>query len=172
MLEKSSNSATIKASSQNCVLLPASKVLGVNLHSWTHSLQRLTRRCLARAPRLKGKPLEFHRVFGILKWVTSWSPPRRPSEKSPGNELLNLGQLARTCLEPHWPTEEGRVLLSGLPCLKSFLCSISNVLPLPFLSPFSPPAPSPTQEQKSGWKDWICQGEEPGVGQECWEAET
>lgn len=32
-MEKSSNSATIKASSQNCVLLPASKVLGVNLHS-------------------------------------------------------------------------------------------------------------------------------------------
>lgn len=102
--------------------------------------EALVWRCLARAPRLKGKPLEFHRVFGILQWVTSWSP-HGPSETSPGNELLNRGQLARTCLEPHWPTEEGRVLLSGLPCLKRFPCSISNVLPLPFLSssPFSHP---------------------------------
>ena len=46
-----------------------------------------TRSCLARAPRLKGKTLDFLRVCGLLKWLTSWSIPSSPSETSPGNEL-------------------------------------------------------------------------------------
>lgn len=49
----------------------------------------------------------------------------------------------------------------------SLACPVWKVFPIPVLmsalSPFSPPAPSPTQEQKPGWKDWLCQGEEPGV---------
>lgn len=62
---------------------------------------------------------------------TTWGP----LATSPGNdELLNLGQLSRICLESHWPTEKGRVLLSGLPCLKSWPCSMSNVHPIPLLS--------------------------------------
>lgn len=94
-------------------------------------------------PEPQGSKESLRNFTGCLAFCSEWhlGPLRGPSETSSGNELLNLGQLARTCLEPHWPTEEGRVLLSGLPCLKSFPCSISNVLPLPFLSssPFSHP---------------------------------
>lgn len=52
-------------------------------------------------------------------------------------------------------------------------CPIGKVFIVPFLmsalSPSSPPAPSPTAEQKRGWEDWL--REEPGVGQECWEVQ-